>query len=437
MNPSYNAFRDIDEPRASARAAVRSQAHGTIAHGCFAAAILVFIAATFAQAQDTITTCNTHNPGLVLPDAPNPSTPSVVVDTLTVTENQIIDDLNISLKITHGAVGDLVITLKHVNADMTVTTVVLIDNLRSTPGSSASCLSDDFDIELDDAGGGGPVQNICNEGPNPNQPSPTLTSPPSYTAINVLSIFNGEDMQGDWELTVTDNIPSDDGTLDEWCLIVLPLDADGDGIPTGSDNCSNDANPLQEDGDGDGVGDVCDICLDDVNSTQADADGDGAGDACDNCSDDPNADQADTDGDGVGDACDTCVFDFNPGQEDQDFDGFSDACDNCPEDRNPFQEDLDEDGVGNSCDNCPTVKNAAQDDTDGDGTGDACELEGSEAPLFGIVDIDVVCGDCGGGAGPMAMATMMPLLLMGWRRMRRRRRHRRWLNVGRGNRSAL
>lgn len=436
MNPSRNAFRDIDELWASVREAVRSRSHRKIAHGCVAAAILVFITATPAQAQDTITTCNTHSPGLAIPDAPNPSTSGVVVDTLTVTEDQIIDDLNISLKITHGAVGDLMITLKHVNTDMTVTTVVLIDGLRSTPNSSASCLSDDFTIELDDAGGGGLVQNICNEGPDPNQPSLTLTSPPSYTAVDVLSIFNDENMQGDWELTVTDNITSDVGTLVEWCLIIVPFDTDGDGIPTSSDNCPIIANPLQEDGDLDGVGDVCDNCPGIANRLQADADGDGFGDPCDNCPDDANADQADTDGDGVGDACDACPFDFNPGQEDQDFDGFSDACDNCPEDRNPFQEDLDEDGVGNVCDNCPTVKNAAQDDADGDGTGDACELEGSAPGILpGLIPSD--CGDCGGGAGSMAMAAMMPLLLIGWSRMRRSRKHGRRFIAGRGNRSAL
>jgi len=320
----------------------------------------------------------------------------------------------------------------HVN---TGTTVTLINTIESDQFPGFNCLSHDYDVVLDDEGTGGSVQGICNEGPILNNPGATKTSAgemANFIPLQSLSAFDGENLQGDWELTITDTIPGSNGTLDEWCLITVPFDGDADGIPNSLDNCPDDANVGQEDGDGDGVGDVCDICPDVTNSTQADADFDGVGDPCDNCPDDANASQLDTDGDGFGDACDTCVFDFNPGQEDQDFDGFSDACDNCPDDRNPFQEDLDEDGVGNTCDNCPTVKNAAQDDADGDGIGDACELQGSgPGALPGVAPGD--CGQCGGGAGGMAMAMMMPFMLIGWRRLRRRRR----LSSGRGNRSAL
>lgn len=39
-----------------------------------------------------------------------------------------------------------------------------------------------------------------------------------------------------------------------------PNDVDGDGVPTQSDNCPLDPNPLQEDSDGDEHGDACDLC---------------------------------------------------------------------------------------------------------------------------------------------------------------------------------
>ncbi|MGQ9674566.1 MAG: thrombospondin type 3 repeat-containing protein [Chloroflexota bacterium] len=39
---------------------------------------------------------------------------------------------------------------------------------------------------------------------------------------------------------------------------VIPGDADQDGVPDGSDNCPNKANPTQKDADGDGLGDACD-----------------------------------------------------------------------------------------------------------------------------------------------------------------------------------
>jgi len=51
-----------------------------------------------------------------------------------------------------------------------------------------------------------------------------------------------------------------------------------------------------------------------------DADGDGVGDGADNCPTTPNPDQADTDGDGLGDACDP----------DDDNDGVLDGADACP-----------------------------------------------------------------------------------------------------------
>jgi hypothetical protein len=419
-------FRDLGEPWTSNETAISSPASQRVACICLAAVVIIFLKPAPARAQATSDICNTHSPGVVI-STPGQTIDSVT-DTLTVSESQIITDLDVSLRITHGAVGDLRITLKHVD---TGTTMTLVDTIESEQFPGFICLSHDYDIVLDDEGLGGSVQSICNEGPNPANPGATLTSPPSFLPLQALSAFNGEDMQGDWELTINDVDTGSDGTLDEWCLIVTPFDGDGDGIPGASDNCPNDPNPLQEDGDGDGVGDVCDNCPDDVNSSQADADGDGVGNPCDNCPNDANADQADADGDGFGDVCDTCVFDFNLSQEDQDFDGFSDACDNCPSDSNPFQEDLDADGLGNLCDNCPTVPNAAQDDTDGDGIGDACEQQGSgPGTLPGVIPSD--CADCGGGA----MATVMPLMLIGWGRLRRRRGYRRRISVGRGNRSA-
>ncbi len=81
-------------------------------------------------------------------------------------------------------------------------------------------------------------------------------------------------------------------------------DADGDGIPDGSDNCPSIFNPVrpldegkQGDADGDGVGDACDPCPLDAGTTTCtavsadDSDGDGVANETDNCPYVPNPDQ--------------------------------------------------------------------------------------------------------------------------------------------------
>ena len=107
---------------------------------------------------------------------------------------------------------------------------------------------------------------------------------------------------------------------------IAPGDADGDGVPDGSDNCPKVFNPVrpldnsaQPDADADGSGDACDVCPLDANSTTCtvvdpnDRDHDGVANTMDNCPDVANPGQTDGDSDGKGDACDPCPSDPNPG----------------------------------------------------------------------------------------------------------------------------
>ena len=120
--------------------------------------------------------------------------------------------------------------------------------------------------------------------------------------------------------------PSCIPTRDTYAAGKTPDDNDGDGLPNASDKCPNVFDPIrpvdsavEPDTDGDGTGDACDVCPLDANTTMCsvpdpnDRDADGVPNGTDNCPDNANPDQADTDGDGKGNACDACPGDANPG----------------------------------------------------------------------------------------------------------------------------
>lgn len=101
-------------------------------------------------------------------------------------------------------------------------------------------------------------------------------------------------------------------------------DDDGDGVPSGQDNCPGYFNAIrpmdgaaQPDTDGDTVGDLCDPCPLNANTTACasvnpdDIDEDGILNGGDNCPSDPNKEQGDRDTDGIGDVCDACPDESN------------------------------------------------------------------------------------------------------------------------------
>lgn len=183
----------------------------------------------------------------------------------------------------------------------------------------------------------------------------------------------GPNLVHGWLGAQVDTSGNDPAWLMSDVMVSPGADDDSDGVINVLDNCSKQANPLQEDGDADGVGDLCDNC-----PTQA------------------NADQRDTDNDGIGDACD----------DDDDNDGVLDSGDNCPLIVNSLQEDEDGDGIGDACDQClgtysgvPVDPNGCPrpvpGDFDRDGDVDQNDFAHIQACLsgMGIPQADTACAD--------------------------------------------
>lgn len=111
----------------------------------------------------------------------------------------------------------------------------------------------------------------------------------------------------------------------EYASGITATDGDGDGIDDAADLCPTVFDPIrpmdggtQADADDDGIGDACDPCPLDAAASCAlleanDIDGDGVPNGTDNCPELANPDQADADDDGHGDACDGCADLANPG----------------------------------------------------------------------------------------------------------------------------
>ena len=150
------------------------------------------------------------SPALSIPD----DDPTGVSDGITVPDDGAIQDVNLVLNVSHTWVGDLIFTLNHNATDVTA-----FDQPGVPPGSLGCSGNDLSDIVLDDNPGGTPgtpVDTSCNDVSD----QPAYETGGSYTPNNPLSAFDGDDINGDWTLTASDNAGGDTGTLNSWCVEV-------------------------------------------------------------------------------------------------------------------------------------------------------------------------------------------------------------------------
>ena len=128
----------------------------------------------------------------------NAATAQTISSQLPIPSSGIITDVNVvNLTGTHGYIQDLSFSL----VSPTGTTVNLLTNICTN--------QQNFNINFDDASA-----NLYSSIPCP--PVGGLT----YQPQTLLSAFNGQNINGIWQLNVADGFPQDGGTLDTWGLNV-------------------------------------------------------------------------------------------------------------------------------------------------------------------------------------------------------------------------
>jgi len=128
-----------------------------------------------------------------------------VSSTISIDEPRFIADLDVRVNITHSWVGDLKITLNHLESGKST-------NIIDRPGiplSTFGCENDNIVTILDDE----ITLNVENKCAN----FPAAISG-IYTPNETLESFTGIPLSGSWNLSISDNNPSDDGRLNDWCL---------------------------------------------------------------------------------------------------------------------------------------------------------------------------------------------------------------------------
>ncbi len=115
----------------------------------------------------------------------------------------------------HTWVGDLTISLRHVDTGVSV---ILMD--RPGVPQSGFGSSDDFD------GVYGWVASL--DAPAfPEAPSTGVVAPGDYASANPLSAFAGQDTAGAWELSIFDQASGDQGRLLSWGFTVTTVPTPG------------------------------------------------------------------------------------------------------------------------------------------------------------------------------------------------------------------
>jgi len=161
-----------------------------------------------------------------------------VSSTLTVSgASSFLKDLNLNMNLTHSFDGDLDITLTSpIGTIVTITT----DNGGPNDNVFAGTLFDD------DANPGGQVPYGANNGLATDHAYADIVVATPLAPEEALAAFIGEDPNGTWTLTISDDTNGDGGSLNSWSIDIVTCDCSG-GAPCPGDidgSSSVDVNDL-------------------------------------------------------------------------------------------------------------------------------------------------------------------------------------------------
>jgi hypothetical protein len=145
--------------------------------------------------------CDTLTSPLAIPDGNE----SGISDQITIADNVPITALSVQVQINHTWVGDLAVTLAHVNT-LTLTTLIFRPG-----GLPYGCSGDNIACTFDDTAATH-ADNQCAD------PPPAIAG--TVAPTDRLSVFNGESSAGKWMLFVSDHGAGDTGSLVHWCVEV-------------------------------------------------------------------------------------------------------------------------------------------------------------------------------------------------------------------------
>ncbi|MEO6037401.1 MAG: reprolysin-like metallopeptidase, partial [Saprospiraceae bacterium] len=150
--------------------------------------------------------CNQIFASVDVPQAIDPASINTVLSNIQVPDNRIIGDVNVFVAINHTWVGDVSATLTNPTGQNF--------SLFSQPGVPADdfgCSGDNLEVTFDDAAAllASDFENSCGN-------LPAISD--DFQPIQALSALNGQNAQGTWQLSVTDNLPEDGGALTAWSL---------------------------------------------------------------------------------------------------------------------------------------------------------------------------------------------------------------------------